>query len=92
MPKRLKSSTCSSGWCQNHVFEMNPIQTGLYFRKIQKVRLCPKYNKYTKYIKLGKITILTIHYLSSIKIINIIHHHLYYKTKECFIKKTMTKC
>lgn len=45
MPKRQKCSTCSTGWCSNHLFELKPIKTNLYFRKIQKVRLCPRLNK-----------------------------------------------
>lgn len=46
MPKRQKCDSCSSGWCSNHLFSLNPLKNNLYFRKIQKVRLCPRLNKY----------------------------------------------
>ena len=45
MPKKVKSSSCSSGWCQNHLFEMLPHKnTDCYYRKRMKLRLCPKHN------------------------------------------------
>lgn len=46
MPKRQKCSSCSNGWCKNHLFELKPMINTLFFRKIQKVRLCPRYSKY----------------------------------------------
>ena len=46
MPKRQKCPTCSKGWCKNHLFEFIPMKKDLYFKKIQKIRVCPKLNKY----------------------------------------------
>ena len=45
MPKRQKSHTCSKGWCSNHIFSLTPIMANLKFKKINKIRLCPKLNK-----------------------------------------------
>jgi hypothetical protein len=46
MPKKLRCSSCSTGWCKNHVFEINPLSTSLYYKRNFKIRLCPRLNKY----------------------------------------------
>lgn len=46
MGKKPKSETCSKkGWCDNHLLVLCPKNPGLYFKKSQKIRLCPKLNK-----------------------------------------------
>jgi hypothetical protein len=46
MVKKLKDSSCSPSWCVNHLFELNPLKSGLHFKKPFKFRLCPKHNRY----------------------------------------------
>ena len=45
MNKKPKCDACSTGWCKNHVFELNPNSANLYYRKNFKIRLCPRLNK-----------------------------------------------
>ena len=45
MPKKVKSTSCTSGWCKNHLFEMEGRKhSDCYYRKKLKLRLCPKHN------------------------------------------------
>ena len=46
MVKRMKSVSCGPSWCENHLFELNPMKSGLYYKKKLRLRLCPKHNKW----------------------------------------------
>lgn len=46
MVKKIKSPSCGPSWCDNHLFELNPLITNLYYKKKLRLRFCPKLNRY----------------------------------------------
>lgn len=49
MTKKVKCSTCSKGWCKNHIFEFTASTNKDSVMPNMKRRLCPRYNPYIKW-------------------------------------------